>query len=337
MAKPNLTILGDGGWGTALALVAHRTGHYTTLWGAFSEYVRVLRDTRENTRFLKGVKLPAELNFTDHLAEAISASDIIILAVPTLYLRNVLWKVREHDTRHKLFVSVAKGLERKTLLRPTQIIEATLGIVDVAVLSGPSHAEEVARELPTAVVAASRHEKHGKRLQQELSDKNFRVYTVSDIIGVELGGALKNVIALAAGISDGLGYGANAKSALISRGLLEITRLGVKMGGNPNTFFGLSGLGDLITTCVSDYGRNRYVGIRLGKGERLKDILEGMKMVAEGVETTVSTLELARRYGVQMPIAEEVNRVLFEDKDPRQAVEDLMLRDVKEEMRMSAH
>ena len=178
---------------------------------------------------------------------------------------------------------------------------------------------------------------NAQRVQQELSDKNFRIYTVTDIVGVELGGALKNVIALAAGICDGLEFGSNAKSALIARGLLEMTRLGVKMGANPNTFFGLSGLGDLVTTCISEYGRNRLVGIRLGQGEKLEEILSKMEMVAEGVETTRSVIDLARRYEVKMPIAEEIYKVLFEDKNPRQAVEDLMLRDVKEEMRMSAY
>lgn len=337
MAKPNITILGDGGWGTALALVSYRTGHHTTLWGAFSDYIRVLQEKRENIRFLKGVSLPRDLALTDNLEEAIRASEIIILAVPTLYLRNVLWKVRQFDIRGKAFLSVAKGLERKTLLRPTQVIEAVLGQLHLTVLSGPSHAEEVARELPSAVVAASVVEKQAKRIQQELSDKNFRIYTVKDVIGVEIGGAHKNVIALAAGICDGLGFGSNAKSALIARGLLEITRLGVRMGANPNTFFGLSGLGDLITTCISEYGRNRFVGMELGKGKKLSEILSHMEMVAEGVETTRSAVELGRQYGVEMPITEEVHRVLFEDKNPRQAVEDLMLRDVKEEMRMSSY
>ncbi len=337
MAKSKITVLGDGGWGTALALLSYRTGHYTTLWGAFSDYIRKLQETRENTRFLKGVRLPEDLALSDNLRESISSGDIIIIAVPSLYLRNVLWKVKDIDLRGKLLVSVAKGLERKTLLRPSQIIESVLGQVNLVILSGPSHAEEVARELPSAVVAASRNDKLAQRVQEELSDKNFRIYTVTDIVGVELGGALKNVIALAAGICDGLKYGSNAKSALIARGLLEMTRLGVKMGANPNTFFGLSGLGDLVTTCISDYGRNRLVGMRLGQGEKLEEILGKMEMVAEGVETTRSVIDLARRYEVKMPIAEEIYKVLFEDKNARQAVEDLMLRDVKEEMRMSAY
>ncbi len=337
MAKSKITVLGDGGWGTALALLSYRTGHYTTLWGAFSDYIRKLQETRENTRFLKGVRLPEDLALSDNLRESISSGDIIIIAVPSLYLRNVLWKVKDIDLRGKLLVSVAKGLERKTLLRPSQIIESVLGQVNLVILSGPSHAEEVARELPSAVVAASRNDKLAQRIQEELSDKNFRIYTVTDIVGVELGGALKNVIALAAGICDGLKFGSNAKSALIARGLLEMTRLGIKMGANPNTFFGLSGLGDLVTTCISEYGRNRLVGMRLGQGEKLEEILGKMEMVAEGVETTRSVIDLARRYEVKMPIAEEIYKVLFEDKNARQAVEDLMLRDVKEEMRMSAY
>lgn len=337
MAKSKITVLGDGGWGTALALLSHRTGHYTTLWGAFSDYIHKLEQTRENTRFLKGVRLPEDLALSGNLKDAISGGDIIVLAVPSLYLRNVLWKVRDYDIRGKLLVSVAKGLERKTLLRPSQIIESVLGSVNLVILSGPSHAEEVARELPSAVVVASRNDKLAKRVQQELSDKNFRIYTVTDVVGVELGGALKNVTALAAGICDGLQFGSNAKSALIARGLLEMTRLGVKMGANPNTFFGLSGLGDLVTTCISEYGRNRYVGMRLGQGEKLEVVLSQMEMVAEGIETTRSVVDLARRYEVQMPIAEEIYRVLFDGKNARQAVEDLMLRDVKEEMRMSTY
>jgi len=330
--KRRIAVLGDGGWGTALALLLDRKGHEVILWSAFPDYAEVLKKKRENVKFLKGFPIPASVAITRDIHEAIGAGDLVIVAVPTQYLRNSIKQIRPDSVKGKAVVSVAKGIEKKTLLRPSQIISSELQSERLAVLSGPSHAEEVARRLPCCVVAASRSAETAQSVQGAFMDVSFRVYTSEDVTGVELGGAVKNVVAIAAGICDGLGFGANAKAALLSRGLSEITRLGVPLGAKAATFFGLSGLGDLVTTCISEFGRNRRVGELLGSGKKLDEILAGMEMVAEGVETTRSVLELAEKHHVEMPIAKEVHRVLFEGKDPRQAVEDLMLRDPKMEM-----
>lgn len=331
--KTKVTILGDGGWGTALATVAARSGKSEVLlWSAFPEYARTLEEKRENVKFLPGVKLAKEITITSDISKAITFGDILILAIPTQYLRNVLFKVKETSYKDKLFVSVAKGIEKKTCLRPSEIIHSVLGQrIHLVVLSGPSHAEEVARSMPTLVVAASAAKADAGRVQQALADTYFRIYTQSDIIGTELGGAFKNVIAIAAGVCDGLQFGDNTKSGLISRGLLEMTRLGIRVGANPNTFFGLSGIGDLVTTCFSPHGRNLRVGRELGRGKKLKEVIESMEMVAEGVDTAKSIHELCQRLKIQLPVADEVYRILFENKSAKKAVVDLLNRDANEE------
>ena len=335
MAKTKVSIVGYGGWGTALGVHLDRIGQEVMIWGQEADYVEEIKKTHENKKFLPGITLSKKIKFTASVEECILFGSVAVFAIPTQFLRNVVYNIRLIPMGTRLVVSVAKGVEKKTLLCPSQIIESVLGKQKMTVLSGPSHAEEVARAVPSCVVAASRNLAWAKETQTVFGDTAFRVYTATDMIGVELGGALKNVIALAAGICEGLGYGANTKAALLSRGILEMTHLGVKMGANPNTFFGLSGIGDLITTCFSEHGRNLMVGKAIGHGKKLKDILSNMEMVAEGVETTRAASELAKKYQVEMPLVTEVHRILFEDKSPRKAVADLMQRAPKSEMEFS--
>lgn len=329
--KYSVAVLGDGGWGTALALVSQRRGNPTLLWSAFPDYAKFLKEKRENKKFLPGVSLPSGMEITSVLKEAVNFGEIIILAIPTQFLRNILHKLKEFDLSKKIIVSVAKGIEKKTHLRPSEIVTSILGPVKLVVLSGPSHAEEVARGIPTLVVAAAKDEKWAQQAHDALGDRGFRVYLQTDIVGAELGGSLKNVIAIAAGICDGLGFGDNTKSGLLTRGLLEMTKLGIRLGANPNTFFGLSGVGDLMTTCFSPHGRNLRVGRELGRGRKIQEILSGMEMVAEGVDTSEAVVELASRVGVELPIMKEVYNVLFRGKDCSRAVEDLLARDAREE------
>jgi len=331
--KFKVTVLGDGGWGTAIALVNARKGNDVLLWSAFPDYAEVLNQKRENVKFLPGFKIPNTVTITSDLAKAVQFGEIIVLAVPSQFLRNILFKLKDFDLSKKIIVSVAKGIETKTLARPSEIIFFVLGKVNLVVLSGPSHAEEVARNIPTLVVVASRDTKAAETVQEAFRDSRFRIYVQNDIVGVELGGALKNIIAIGAGLCDGLGLGSNTKAALLSRGLLEMTQLGVRMGANPNTFFGLSGLGDLVTTCISEYGRNLRVGRELGEGKKLKEILANMQQVAEGVETTRSAYQLAQKDGVTAAIISDIYKMLFEDKDPKQALEDLMSREAHEELK----
>ncbi len=329
--KYKVSVLGDGGWGTALALVSRRRGNQTLLWSAFPDYAKFLKEKRENQKFLPGVPLPADIEITSDLAQAVKFGEILIFAIPTQFVRNVLHKLKEFDLSKKILVSVAKGIEKKTYLRPSEIIESILGRVNLVILSGPSHAEEVARGVPTLVVAASKDERLAGEVHDALRDPRFRIYLQTDVVGTELGGSLKNVIAVAAGICDGLGFGDNTKSGLLSRGLLEMVKLGIRVGANPNTFFGLSGVGDLMTTCFSKHGRNLRVGRELGQGKTIKEILGGMEMVAEGVDTSEAVVELAHRVGVELPIMTEVYNVLFKNKDCSKAVEDLLARDAREE------
>ncbi|MBI4115116.1 MAG: NAD(P)-dependent glycerol-3-phosphate dehydrogenase [Candidatus Omnitrophica bacterium] len=332
MAKAyKVSVLGDGGWGTALALVSNRRGNPTLLWSVFPDYVKVLREKRENEKFLPGISLPKSLEITASIKEAISFGDVLVMAIPTQFLRNVLHKLKELDLSKKFIVSVAKGIEKKTHLRPSEIIESVLGKQRLVVLAGPSHAEEVARNIPTLVVSASKDEKLAEEIHNALGDRFFRVYIQNDVVGSELGGSLKNVVAIAAGICDGIGFGDNTKSGLLTRGLLEMVKLGVRLGANPNTFFGLSGVGDLMTTCFSKHGRNLRVGRELGQGKKIGDILSGMEMVAEGVDTSAAVYELALRVGVELPIMGEVYKILFEGKDCSRAVVDLLSRDAREE------
>jgi glycerol-3-phosphate dehydrogenase (NAD(P)+) len=325
-------ILGDGAWGTAIALhLARLAEHQVTLWSARAENGRLLQECRENVLLLPGVPIPPAVTLTMDIHEALAGADLLIAAIPTVYLRQTLQTVASSLREVKPVLSLAKGLEIKTFLRPTEIIRQVLGVHRLAVLSGPSHAEEVSRGLPTTLVAASTDEDLARWLQQRFSTERFRVYTNADVVGVELAGALKNIVGIAAGISDGLGFGDNAKAALLTRGLVEITRFGVALGAEYQTFSGLAGLGDLITTCVSRHGRNRHVGERLAGGEPLSDILASMRMVAEGIYTARSVHDKAAKMGISMPITSEVYRVLYEGKDPLAAVNDLMLREPKSE------
>jgi glycerol-3-phosphate dehydrogenase (NAD(P)+) len=332
--KLNILVLGDGGWGTALALVLHHNGHKVTLWSKFPDYARYVSRKHENPKFLPGIKLPRTLKVTSELI--IHNLDLIVMAVPTQFCRGVLFELKSripHLASRIPIASVAKGIEQNTLKRPSQIIKEVLGYSNgkIAVLSGPSHAEEVAHRKPASVVVASSNKKLARDLQAIFSNEYFRVYTQDDVVGVETAAAVKNIIAIAAGICDGLGLGDNTKAALLTRGMVEISRLGQAMGGNKNTFFGLAGIGDLITTCTSAHGRNRAVGVRLGKGETLTHTLKSMEQVAEGVWTTKAVMQLVRKYKVEMPITTEVYNILFKRKSPAKAVYTLMTRKPKTE------
>ncbi|MBW3541443.1 MAG: NAD(P)-dependent glycerol-3-phosphate dehydrogenase [Planctomycetes bacterium] len=322
-----IAILGSGAMGTACSvLLTERPGQEVSLWGRNAEHVRDIAEHRENRRLLAGVAIPDQVEVTADIDSAVAGAELIVVAVPTKFLREALEGLAPHLHEDLPVVSVIKGLENDTFMRPSEIVADVLGSRAVVALGGPSHAEEIARRLPASVVAASGDLDLARRVQELFTTERFRVYTNLDIIGVELAGALKNVIAIAAGTCDGLGYGDNAKSALLTRGLVEITRFGVALGAEPLTFSGLAGIGDLITTCISPYGRNRTVGQRLGRGETLSDILAGMDAVAEGVTTTESVYELAEQKGIDMPITSEVYQVLFQDKPPEEATASLMLR-----------
>lgn len=328
----SIAVLGDGAWGTAVALVlAKKPEQHVRLWSAREENGRTLQQRRENVRYLPGVAIPETITLTIDLIEATDRADLWVLAVPTVYLRATLEQIRNQVEPGPPVVSLAKGIERRTFLRPSQIIREVLGVERVAILSGPSHAEEVAREMPATVVVAGEDGGLAQWVQELFRTERFRVYTNLDPVGVELAGALKNVIGLAAGICEGLGLGDNARAALLTRGMVEMTRFGVALGALPQTFSGLAGIGDLITTCISPHGRNRQVGLRLARGEKLSRIQQTMPQVAEGVYTTESVYQRALQMGVDMPITAEVYRVLYEDKDPRRAVDDLMTRDPKRE------
>jgi glycerol-3-phosphate dehydrogenase (NAD(P)+) len=325
---PQFAILGAGAWGTAIALVlAQDPRHRVVLWSARPENARSLHERRENVRLLPGVPIPPAVHLTATIAEAVDQADLLVAAVPTVHLRATLARIAPAIPAGRPVLSLAKGVEIATFLRPTEIIAQVLGRRPLAVLSGPSHAEEVGRGQPTSVAAASADLDLALWIQQCFSTDRFRVYTNLDVVGVELAGALKNVIGIAAGIGDGLGLGDNAKAALLTRGLVEIARFGVALGAELQTFWGLAGMGDLITTCISRHGRNRHVGERLARGEKLPAILASMSMVAEGVFTTRSVHEKAEKMGIPMPITTEIYRVLYEDKGPLAAVNDLMLRE----------
>lgn len=326
MLEP-IVVVGNGGWGTAMALVLAGKGLDVRLWGIETRYVRKTARTRQNPRYLPGIRMPASILVTPEFDLASDGAALFVSAVPTQFLRSTWERLAEEDRSGGAPVlSLSKGIEVKTLRRPTQILRDVLGRRRYGALVGPSHAEEVARGMPAAVVVSSTDEEFAAELQETVSTERFRAYTNLDLVGVELSSALKNVIALAAGICDGLGFGDNAKAALITRGMVEMARLGVAMGGNRQTFSGLAGIGDIITTCVSPHGRNRAVGVRIGKGEKLKDILGSMSMVAEGVPTTKAVHSLAKKHELDMPITEQVYRVLFNGKSPLRAVSDLMLR-----------
>jgi len=330
----NICILGAGGWGTALGILLHNNKHSVTLWEYDKEYAHTLDEFRENFYFLPKVKIPKQIKITNDIDIAVYKKDLIIIATPTQYIRHVISTIKHIDLTNRIILSVSKGIENESLMTVSRIfldIFQKIRKRNIVVLSGPSHAEEVARQIPTAVVAGSDEITNAQKVQRVLSNKFFRVYRSSDVLGVEFGGALKNVIAIAAGIADGAGFGDNTKAAIMTRGIKEIMRLGLKLGARESTFYGLSGIGDLIVTCMSKLSRNRFVGEEVGKGKKLKDVLAEMKMVAEGVATTTSTHELAKNLGTELPIADQVFKVLFHGKNPHKATDILMTRGLKKE------
>ena len=332
MQKLNISVLGDGGWGTTWAILLSRKGFKVTLWGAFADYISYMNKKRTNTKFLPGVKIPKAIEITHDLKNAIVGKKLIILAIPSQYMREVLKKVKQcNHPREAIFLSVTKGIEVGSLKRMSEVIHEELGQIKLGVLSGPTIAHEVVRGVPTTAVIASYDERIRKYLQNIFISEKLRIYTNADVIGVELGGSLKNIIAIACGVSDGLGFGTNTKAAILSRGLAEISRLGHAMGANVSTFSGITGLGDLVTTCISPYSRNRFVGEQIGKGKSLRQIESHMQMVAEGIPTTKSTYSLSLKCKVDMPITREVYLVLYKNKSPLKAVKDLMNRERKEE------
>lgn len=331
-----ITTLSDGSWGTALSMLLCRNGHAVTMWGPFPEYLDKMAVSRENPQFLPGYKFHENLRLEKNMGKAVADSELILLASPTQYTRRVLEQFKAFfDADRQLLVNVAKGIENKTLLRVSQICTDVLGKCTYAVLSGPSHAEEVIKGAPTTVVAAAENEAAARQVQEIFMNETFRVYTGTDVVGTELGGALKNVMAIAAGIIDGMRLGDNPKAALITRGIAEMSRLGEALGGNPLTFSGLSGIGDLIVTCCSGHSRNRHVGEELGRGKKLAEILQAMGLVvAEGVKTAQSAHELARRAGIECPIINETYAVLYENRTPGDAVRNLMSRPSKPEINL---
>ena len=326
-----IAVIGDGGWGTTLAILLSKKGFDVSLWSAFPEYASVVKTTRENVKFLPGVKIPAEIEVTGSLTEALKGRCLVVLATPSQFMRGVLNKLKIQDISDKRFVSVTKGIENGTLKRMSEVITECLGKQKLAVLSGPTIAHEVANLSPTSAVIASDDKELARDAQEAFMTDRFRVYTSDDMLGVEIGGSIKNIIAIAAGALDGLGFGTNAKAALLTRGLVEIVRLGVAMGAKRETFYGLSGLGDLTTTCVSQYSRNRWLGEEIGKGKKFSDVLKETDMVVEGVATAKAAYDLAKKYNVEMPITTEIFKVLYENKDPKIAVHDLMTRSAKSE------
>jgi glycerol-3-phosphate dehydrogenase (NAD(P)+) len=326
-------VLSDGAWGTALAITLVENGHQVAQWGPFPDYLFEMRERRENARYLPGPRLPAALRLDPDLAAVAHGAELLVLALPAQYLRGLLVRLDKLGLPQDVtYLNVAKGIEVGSLKRMGELVEDILGPVRYAVLSGPSHAEEVARGVPTAVVAASCEPGLAAQVQSAFMSPRFRVYTSDDAIGVELGGALKNVHALAAGVCDGMDFGDNTKAALMTRSIAEMARLGQALGGRPETFSGLSGIGDLIVTCGSRHSRNRHVGQELGRGLKLEAIQAGLGgRVAEGVPTAKSAYDLARRRNVATPIVDEVYAVLYQDKDPRQAVTELMTREAKPE------
>ena len=328
----NISVLGAGSWGLGLALLLNNNGHNVTVWSVLNDEVVMLQTEREHKRCLPGVRIPDSITISGDTANVINNADVLVLAVASPYTRSTAKLIAPFVKEGQIIVNFAKGVEEHTLLTLCQIVEEEIPQAKVAVLSGPSHAEEVSRGIPTTCVIGAHEKNTAEYLQNIFMSDVFRVYTSPDMLGICIGGALKNVIALAAGIADGLGYGDNTKAALITRGNAEITRLGVAMGANPHTFSGLSGIGDLIVTCASMHSRNRRAGILIGKGYTKDQAMEEVQMVVEGVFSAKAALELSKKYNIEMPIVEQVNKVLFEDKPAAEAVKELMLRDKKIEI-----
>lgn len=330
----SIGVLGAGSWGIALAKLLCDNGHSVCVWSALEDEIQMLKESREHKDKLPGVILPDSMSFTSDLKEAAEGKEVLVMAVPSIFVRSTAAKLKDLYKEDQIIVNVGKGIEEGTLLTLSDIIEDEIPGARVAVLSGPSHAEEVGRGIPTTIVVGAKKRADAERLQKIFMSQVFRVYTSPDVLGIEVGAALKNVVALAAGIADGLGYGDNTKAALITRGMAEITRLGVKMGGKKETFYGLSGVGDLIVTCASMHSRNRRAGILLGKGYTLEEATAEVKMVVEGVNSAKAALQLSKKYEVSMPIVEQVNMILFENKNAAEAVNDLMIRDARIEIKV---
>lgn len=326
-------VIGAGSWGTAMAVHLAGMGKDVAVWNKFEDEIDEIKRNGENKKYLPGVKIPESIGFTSDMETALAGADLIVFALPSPLARVTAKELGKYVLEGSIIVNLSKGLEKDSLKRLSQVLSEEIPQAKIVVMSGPSHAEEVSRKLPTTNVVASADAKAAAFVQSFVMNENFRIYTSDDIVGVELGGALKNVIALCAGMSDGLGYGDNTKAALMTRGLAEIKRLGIAMGAESDTFLGLSGMGDLIVTCTSMHSRNRRAGILLGKGESLENTLKEIGMVVEGVNTAKAALELSRKYNVPMPIVEEANRILFEGKFPGTAVSDLMTRDKTSEQK----
>ena len=330
MAK--VGIIGAGSWGTAISVLLSNNGHDITVWSIVEEEILMLREKHEHLDKLPGVELPENIVYTTSLEEAIKGMDLLVLAVPSPYVRNTAGMMREYVEQDQIILNVAKGIEEKSMMTLSQVIEDEVPQAVVTVLSGPSHAEEVGRGIPTTIVVGAKSRKVAEYIQNVFMSDVFRVYTSPDVQGIELGAALKNVVALAAGMADGLGYGDNTKAALITRGIAEIGRLGIAMGSKYETFAGLSGIGDLIVTCASKHSRNRKAGMLIGQGYTMDEAMKEVKMVVEGVYSAKAAMALAQKYNVSMPIIEQVNLILFEDKPASQAVNDLMFRDKRPEI-----
>ncbi len=329
-----IAVLGAGSWGTTLAILLSENNHDVSLWTYRPEQAAIINETRENPAFLPGIKIPKQISILTDIQEAAYKKDIIVSAVPSQFLRSVIRQIAHHELSQTIIVNVAKGIENHSLMTMSEVMLDVFEHekkANLAILSGPSHAEEVIQRMPTAVVSASFNMRTARTVAAAFSTPYFRVYINDDIRGVELGGALKNVIAVGAGVVDGAGFGDNTKAAIMTRGIAEMTRLGVKMGALPRTFAGLSGVGDLIVTCMSKHSRNRYVGEQVGKGRKLDDVLKEMVMVAEGVATCQSSVDLAKKHSIEMAIFSEVHKILYEGKNPHLATEDLMTREVKGE------
>lgn len=328
-----ITVIGDGGWGTTLAIHLAKKGYPVSLWGPFPEYVNKMAKNRYNSKFLPGIRIPEKVKLICSLKDVISAADLIVFAIPSKFATSIIKKIKRTNINleEKMFLNVTKGFDYDSLLPMTEVITQILGDIPLAVLSGPTIATEVAKGIPSSAVVGTENKKLAVQIQEIFSTDRFRIYRNTDMLGVELGGALKNIIAIACGVCDGLGYGTNTKSALLTRGLAEMARLGKALGAKTQTFSGLSGMGDLATTCFSPQSRNRSVGEKLGKGKSIKDITAKMNMVAEGVESVRAVRKLSQKLKIETPISQEVYNIIYHQKKPQQAVDDLMLRPVTTE------
>ncbi len=326
-------VIGDGSWGTTLAVYLAKKGYTVKLWGPFPEYIRQMRQNHYNPKFLPGIRFPQGLELVEKLDIVLKESDLIVFAIPSQYAGGILKKIGKTGVKlsKRIFLSVTKGIEKTSLRRISEVVRAELGNIPFAVLSGPTISAEVAKGIPTTAVVASKNTHIAQKVQQVFNSDSFRIYTNTDVVGVELGGSIKNIIAIACGMCDGLGLGTNAKAAIVTRGLAEMARLGTALGGKAETFSGLTGLGDLVTTCFSPQSRNRYVGEQLGSGKSIKKIIASMEMVAEGVETAKGVYKLSKKYRVPMPITAEVYQIICRNKKPADAVTALMSRKAKAE------